>query len=472
MPQISSVSIDRNATVSSGDVAEGCAERTSGVDLLRFTVTSRNLGTAPLILGDPACPSPCIDHPLEVCGNPAFLCSPAQGHNHPHYTNYARYELVDGSGQAVVVGHKQGFCLEDTSCPNRSVFTCGYQGLGPGCSDVYDTGLGCQYIDITGVPAGSYNIRVTLDPFQQITESNETNNVTTRAVTLTGGATSTTTPTTSTSTSTTLPGGSCATPTVVPASGGLFTGTTGGSSLVAGTCGSSDTSPDRVFLWTPNVSGLANIETCGTGTSYDSVLYMRQGGCSGAEIGCNDDSAGCAIAGGASRGSRLRTNVTAGTPYAIVVDGYHGAGGSFTLRITAPTPGGTTTTTLPSTCSATTIPAAGGTFTGTTSGTSTLAGSCGLSDTSPERVFLWTPATSGLANLETCSDTAYDTVLYLREGGCSGTEIGCNDDTAGCGTSSRGSRVRTNVLAGTPYAIVVDGYHGQSGSFTLKVTPP
>ena len=30
------------------------------------------------------------------------MCSPAAGHNHPHYANYARYELTDDNGQAIV----------------------------------------------------------------------------------------------------------------------------------------------------------------------------------------------------------------------------------------------------------------------------------------------------------------------------------------------------------------------------------
>ena len=115
---ISNVSVQLGATVAAGDVAEGCAESTTGVDLLRFTVSSRNQGSADFVLGDPGCPSPCTAHPLEPCTNPEFVCSPAEGHNHAHYGNYARYELLDETGQAFVVGHKQGFCLRDTTCAN------------------------------------------------------------------------------------------------------------------------------------------------------------------------------------------------------------------------------------------------------------------------------------------------------------------------------------------------------------------
>ncbi len=195
VPQIVDVSVAFNTTTFAGDVAEGCAESTTGVDLLRFGAYSRNDGTADFVLGDPGCPTPCDQHPLEVCTDPDFVCSPAQGHNHAHYSNYARYELLDASGQAVVVGHKQGYCLRDTSCANP-VYTCTDQGITAGCSDLYGANLGCQYLDITGVPSGNYTLRVTIDPFGRIAELSESNNVAQQPVTITRtGPTSTAAPT-------------------------------------------------------------------------------------------------------------------------------------------------------------------------------------------------------------------------------------------------------------------------------------
>src|SRR6266581_5683396 len=60
--------------------------------------------------------------------------------------------------------------------------------------------------------------------------------------------------------------GSCASPTVIAAQGGTFTGTTSGTNLLTGGCGSSGISPEKVFQWTPTVSGTATIQTCGAGT--------------------------------------------------------------------------------------------------------------------------------------------------------------------------------------------------------------
>jgi hypothetical protein len=84
----------------------------------------------------------------------------------------------------------------------------------------------------------------------------------------------------------------------------------------------------------------------------------------------------------------------------------------------------------------------------------------------------------------TCgAGTTFDTVVYVRSGGCAGTQLSCNDDTAACATGDgcatadhHGSRVAFNVTSGATYTIVIDGYAGScggaSGTFTMTVTPP
>jgi hypothetical protein len=112
------------------------------------------------------------------------------------------------------------------------------------------------------------------------------------------------------------------------------------------------------------------------------------------------------------------------------------------------------------------IPAEGGTFSGTTTGGTTVVSSPCDGQTAPERTFEWTPSVSGTASIQTCG-SSYDTVLYIREGGCGGTQLACNDDS--CGYSSR---IAPSVTAGRTYTIVVDGYGGYSGAFVLTITPP
>jgi hypothetical protein len=262
---------------------------------------------------------------------------------------------------------------------------------------------------------------------------------------------------------------------VVPAEGGTFSGTTNGSNALTGSCGFSDKAAEAVFRWTPAASRPATIATCGTSTLYDTVLYMRSGSCAGLELGCNDDTTGCGAGqtAGDSHASRLTPTVTAGQTYWIVVDGYDGARGGFGLTITQP---GSSAPSPDGTCAAPfVIPADGSVLAGTTSGPGALSG-CSQSQLSGEKVYRWTPTTSGTATLETCGDaTEYDTVLYVIEATCGGAPLVCGDDAVGCGTaagSRNGSRVSLDVVAGRTYFVVVDGYNGRTGAYRLNVIPP
>jgi len=321
VPEIPDAFMQFDATVNPGDVAEGCAEDTSNRNLLRFGVRAINDGNADFVLGETGCPSPCTSHPLEVCANPQFICSPAGGHNHAHYSNWARYELLDDTNQSLVVGHKQGFCVYDfdtsVPCPVRNFTGCEYMGLSIGCADLYSSSLGCQYLDVTDVPPGDYTLRVQLDPFHRIAELDETNNVLTRSVT--------------------IPVGACGNVSTLRSGGGVFTGSTlGAPSLLSASCGGSG-SPERVYHWVPATSGTASAETCSaTGTDFDTVLHVRNGSCPGGSVvACNDD-AGCPTGAGPNRGSRVSFPVTAGESYYIAVDAYGGESGSYTLTLTPP----------------------------------------------------------------------------------------------------------------------------------------
>jgi hypothetical protein len=156
------------------EVVEGCA--TVGTRrLLRFGMETRNIGSANLVLGAPA-------------GNPLFVF--AACHGHYHFNNFAEYRLRRISDGAIVaIGGKVGFCLEDiarwsgTANP-AMVYTCGFQGLQSGWADIYVSSLPCQYVDITGLPAGNYTLEMEIDPAHRIPEANEGNNIATLPVTI------------------------------------------------------------------------------------------------------------------------------------------------------------------------------------------------------------------------------------------------------------------------------------------------
>jgi len=181
VPEVSAISIEAG-DVPQADVDDGCAGGTTARKLLRFTLRAHNVGTDDLVLGNPGCPD-CAANPGAACANPYFHCS--LSHGHPHFDGFAQMDLLDGDGVPVVSGRKESFCLRDDECAAPQ-FTCNDQGISAGCTDVYPAGLPCQYLDVTdaGLEAGTYTLRVTLDPDGRLAESDETNNTTTRTVQL------------------------------------------------------------------------------------------------------------------------------------------------------------------------------------------------------------------------------------------------------------------------------------------------
>jgi hypothetical protein len=149
-------------------VLEGCVTAPGSRRLLRFTTTTPNLGPGDLFIGDPS-RSPLMT--IDTC------------HGHFHFEGFAEAHLLDSRGNRVVRGHKASFCLIDLwSVPGINgrrtpQFTdCGFQGISAGWADVYHRNLDCQWIDITGVPAGRYTLELEVNPDRQILESNFSNN--------------------------------------------------------------------------------------------------------------------------------------------------------------------------------------------------------------------------------------------------------------------------------------------------------
>ncbi|XP_039907089.1 protein-lysine 6-oxidase-like [Simochromis diagramma] len=134
--------------------------------LLRFPQRVKNQGTADFL------PS-----------KPRYAWEWHSCHNHFHSMDeFSLYELLDSRTYSQVAeGHKASFCLEDTSCDpgyyRRFACTSHTQGLSPGCYDTYNADIDCQWIDITDVSPGKYILKVTVNPRQQVPESNFNNNI-------------------------------------------------------------------------------------------------------------------------------------------------------------------------------------------------------------------------------------------------------------------------------------------------------
>lgn len=169
--------------------AEFCSVIEGGVSagnrrLLRFTVTTPNIGDADVFVGSP------LAH-ADPNGDGDFSDSDgmfeyAPCHNHFHFRNYAIYKLIDANTGQVWRSSKKGFCMLDTD-PNpahmgqtpaggQNYMNCGtktahgFQGVSHGWADTYMFFLGGQYFVLDGgdgqpvVPPGDYIIEVTVNP--------------------------------------------------------------------------------------------------------------------------------------------------------------------------------------------------------------------------------------------------------------------------------------------------------------------
>ena len=149
--------------------------------LLRFTVSTPNIGTADLTLGDPNAHVAAGDGLYEY----------ATCHRHFHFRHYTLYELIDPATGFTWRAAKRGFCMIDVekfqdypgpANNDRNYLSCGApatatepmipgnQGISRGWADTYVWKLGGQYFVLDGgdgqppVPAGTYILRITVNP--------------------------------------------------------------------------------------------------------------------------------------------------------------------------------------------------------------------------------------------------------------------------------------------------------------------
>ena len=156
-------------SVEEGGITPG--ERT----LLRFTVSTPNIGDADINLGDPNAHIAAGDGLYEF----------ATCHNHFHFRHYTLYQLIDAHTGQIWKAAKRGFCMIDVekyqaypgpANNDRNYLSCGApgvpgnQGISKGWADTYVWKLGGQYFVLDGgdnqpvVPPGDYIIRIQVNP--------------------------------------------------------------------------------------------------------------------------------------------------------------------------------------------------------------------------------------------------------------------------------------------------------------------
>jgi hypothetical protein len=220
--------------------------------------------------------------------------------------------------------------------------------------------------------------------------------------------------------------------------------TSDGDNTVAGSCGGF-TQPDDTYLFTAAQDGLYTFDTLGA--DYDTVVFVRDGGCGGPELACNDDFSFL-------QQSLVAVGLAAGQTVMVAVDG--GAeSGTYDLAIDfVSCPDADLDSDLPESIDGTTIGAID---------KLSMVG-CGQVDVpAPDYVFEWTAPAAGAYTID-LAGSDYDTVLYVQDAACGGDELACNDDSIGLA-----SLVDVNLAADQTVVIVISGYSGSVGNFTLNI---
>jgi hypothetical protein len=144
--------------------------------LLRFSAKVENQGDADLILGAPS-------------AHDAFRTAECDGQR--YFGEYLRYDLLTLDGLVArraaddtpVEGQIQARCQALPEGFN-SRFNCDFMGLWSGYSETFSEFDECQWLDITGVEAGEYRLRLRVNSADRLSEELTNNNEQTFAVTI------------------------------------------------------------------------------------------------------------------------------------------------------------------------------------------------------------------------------------------------------------------------------------------------
>jgi hypothetical protein len=196
------------------------------------------------------------------------------------------------------------------------------------------------------------------------------------------------------------------------------------------------------------------------GSNFDTVIRVFAGACTsiGATKACADDA--CSNPNTRSQGA---VDLPAGT-YCLVLDQFNALTLAGAAQLTFKRGG------RPGIG----IAAASGTVTGTTTGKTnySIAG-CESNSGQPDvgYFFLSCPGHTYTVGANTCSGTAFDSVVYLRSGAATTSDVTCSDDVSGCGNGLQSYFTGATVSGANLQWIIVDGFGTSgNGSYSLSYT--
>lgn len=189
----------------------------SAGDHLSFNATVWTAGNSPLVVDGFRLPGTDLmdayQYFYDSAGNQVgaiptgtFEWDAREGHHHWHFTDFARYRLLDASGQVAVRSQKEAFCLANTGAVDYTIpgavwqpvntdlsQWCGVkdaqtirQRLDIGSGDTYLQFLPGQSFTVTDLPNGVYHIEITANPEHRLHELTTANNTSLRKIVLGG----------------------------------------------------------------------------------------------------------------------------------------------------------------------------------------------------------------------------------------------------------------------------------------------
>ena len=447
-------------------IEERCVRGLGMRTLLRFGTRIANLGNQDLQLGRPADDLP--HWHWDEC------------HSHYHFLAYAAYELHDvRTGEVLPFGAKSGFSVIDIGVydPELAPDGCvGYngqnQGISVGCQDTYGRGLQCQWIDITGLEDGLYDLVVITNPEQEIEELNYDNNAASVRIDVVAGQVRVMGQEHICDDQVDNDGDGltdcddpdcveiCALPPRLPPlacpvddlESNIGTAVVEGQEMPVrdnqnGLCAGQGRG-EMGYRWSAPSDDTYLFHTLGS--TYDTSLYVRRGGCDGEVLACSEESGPLPGADGPA----VVLPLTAGEVVTIVVDGMLHDDGVHQVNIYG----------RAGACAGEALEQAVGAavIAGDTADAPTVFLSpCG--GAGHQKVHTWQAPEAGVYEITTAGSD-YDTVLFVLDGDCGPDAIACNDDSDGLQSS-----VRVEVEAGQVLTLVVGGFANNSGQYVLNI---
>ncbi len=185
-------------------------------DYLNFGATVWNVGPAPMVVEGFRQPGEAVMDAYEyfyrddervgraLVGTMAY--DARVGHQHWHFRDFAKYELLDANQQHPVRSGKEAFCLANTDAIDMLAKNANWRGgfddlgsvcggrnaiwlrekLSVGYGDTYSQDRPGQAFNITDMKNGTYYIRVTANPANHLMEVSTANNTSVRRVIIGG----------------------------------------------------------------------------------------------------------------------------------------------------------------------------------------------------------------------------------------------------------------------------------------------